>query len=1280
MEELNKKFTHLQGLPIGTYYHAVPRILIGLDHASLGYALKGREGAINEPVAVKTRLGWTVYGSSNQNPSTYQFVNHHSTRVRQCDCKTDEDLHNSMKEYFSLDSMGVVKPATCLLPSAERRAQDILNKTTRRIDGQYEVGLLWKYDNVRLPDSQAMAMRRWKCLQQRLTKDEELASVLDEKFQDYLQKQYIRKLSPEELSAHRPRSWYLPIFPVMNPNKPNKVRLVWDAAAKAHGVSLNSVLLTGPDLLTPLFTVLNKFREFRVGITGDIREMYHQVLIRDVDQHCQRFLWRADKKDIEPSVFVLRVMTFGACCSPSSAQHVKNLNAMQYEQQYPVAVDAIVRRHYVDDMLTSLETEDEAIQLARDVKWIHDKGGFEIRNWISNSSRVLDALREGVTEQKSLRLGSETATEKVLGMYWCTTSDTFTYRLSTQHDSELLMGVRPPTKREALRTLMRVYDPLGLIGHVLIYLKVLMQEVWRSRTGWDDPIDENSYRKWLTWIKILPLVQEVQVPRCFRSRIVLSSSTNIQLHTFVDASESGFAATVFLRFEEADIVECSLIGAKTRVAPLKFLSIPKSELQSAVLGVRWAASMHKSLTMNISKRFFWTDSRNLLCWLHSDHRRYNQFVAFRISEILEATDVNEWRWVPTKHNVADDGTKCHREPDISTNSRWFKGPKFLYRPAAEWPKMPFDLGTTSEELRLHLMLHCKTPEPIIIIENFSSWVRLYRTTAFVLRAIDVFKALGTGKMVSRKQRSYQPLQQAELERAQNYLYRQAQMTAYPDEYTLLNTSLKPQIQLPKTSKLFRESPYMDDNKVMRIHGRINRCLHTDLQSRNPIILPPDHVITRIIAQHYHCSLLHRNHETALNKLRLIYYIPRLRAIYRKLRGNCQRCKIDSAIPRPPSMGDLPEARLATFTRPFSYVGVDYFGPMLTSVGRRTEKRWGVLITCLTVRAIHIELAHSLSTDSCIMALRCFMARRGVPITIYSDQGTNFRGASKELSSELEKMDRNKLIEGIVSPQTAWKFIPPASPHMGGAWERMIYTVKKNLQQMRLARLPNDEVLRNALAEIENTVNSRPLTHVPVDDEMASVLTPNHFLLGSSDGMKPLADFNDSGLVLRRNWQMSQTLANIFWRRWLSDYLPTLTRRTKWFNPVKPIAVDDLVVIVDPQAPRNTWPKGRVVDVSHSKDGQVRWASIQTTGGILERPAVKLAVLDVGVHNSKAPVTLRPTPGGSVDSATSSYMRLGKHTSRQHRDCGLTRATTGNNDIRRMQGTKVDGRNVYRTLV
>ncbi|XP_058827973.1 uncharacterized protein LOC131687900 [Topomyia yanbarensis] len=364
-------------------------------------------------------------------------------------------------------------------------------------------------------------------------------------------------------------------------------------------------------------------------------------------------------------------------------------------------------------------------------------------------------------------------------------------------------------------------------------------------------------------------------------------------------------------------------------------------------------------------------------------------------------------------------------------------------------------------------------------------------------------------------------------------------------------------------------------------------------------------------------------------------------MYRKLQGNCQRCKLERAAPCATAMGDLPAARLAAFTRPFAYVGIDYFGPMTVSLGRRMEKRWGVLITCLTVRAIHIELAYSLSTDSCIMAPRCFMARCGVPVEIHSERGTNFQGASKELTNELQKINKEKLIAEIVSPNTAWKFIPPASPHMGGAWERMIRTVKNNLQQMKLPTLPTDEVLRNALVEIENTINSRPLTHIPLDDENASVLTPNHFLLGSSDGLKPLALFDDTSTVLKRSWQMSQTMANIFWHRWLADYLPTLTRRTKWFNLVKPIAVGDMVIIVDSKSPRNSWPKGRVIAVSYSKDGQVRRATVQTVNGIYERPAVKLAVLDIGVDASADQGGSGRTPGGVLPAQCRATQTFGK---------------------------------------
>ncbi|XP_062538334.1 uncharacterized protein LOC134206620 [Armigeres subalbatus] len=395
-----------------------------------------------------------------------------------------------------------------------------------------------------------------------------------------------------------------------------------------------------------------------------------------------------------------------------------------------------------------------------------------------------------------------------------------------------------------------------------------------------------------------------------------------------------------------------------------------------------------------------------------------------------------------------------------------------------------------------------------------------------------------------------------------------------------------------------------------MHGRIGACDHATTDAQNPIILPKDHYITKLIIEDYHQRYHHQNHETVLNELRQTFRIPKLRGLYKKIRVNCQVCKNQRASPNPPPMADLPKARLAAFARPFTYIGIDYFGPFNVLVGRRHEKRWGVLITCLTVRAIHLEIAHSLNADSCIMALRNFMARRGVPIQIISDRGTNFIAANKELAEAIKELDQEKIMQEIISQQTEWKFLPPASPHMGGAWERLVQTVKKNLQRMKLPRCPTDEMLRNCLIEIENVVNSRPLTHVPIDDPEAPVLTPNHFILGSSSGLKPAIGLSDGEVVLRRAWRASQVEANIFWQQWLRDYLPDITRRTKWFNNVKAIEENDIVLIVDPALPRNCWPKGRVIGVKRGKDNQVRSAVIQTSTGIYERPATKIAVLDV----------------------------------------------------------------------
>ncbi|XP_062715437.1 uncharacterized protein LOC134291545 [Aedes albopictus] len=1205
--ELKRSYRYLEGLPIDSYTEARPRILIGTKHAQLGLTLKSREGKFGEPIATKTRLGWTICGNLGFGDAPNMF--HYSFHVCSLNENSDDDLHQAMKDYFSIDSLGVNASSKVLLSTEDERAESLLKSLTRFSGDRFETGLLWRYDNVRLPDSRPMALRRHRCLEKRMANDPVLAKVLQQKICDYATKGYIRKLSDEEIRQQTGEMWYLPVFPVTNPNKPGKVRIVWDAAAKAHGVSLNSVLLKGPDLLCSLLGILLRFRLHPVAVTGDIREMFHQVQIRREDQQYQCFYWTDENGEL--GVYVMAVMTFGACCSPSSAQYVKNVNAERFRSEFPEACEAVIKSHYVDDMLISVATEEEAIQLAEEVRHVHAQGGFEIRNWISNSRRVVEALQEQSTNaEKSLDLATELSTEKVLGMWWNTAADAFTYKIGwNRYGEKLLRGDRRPTKREVLRVLMTIFDPLGLIAHVLAYLKVLLQDIWRSGVTWDEQIEDEAFEKWQKWLTVLPQVENLRIPRCFWPEHLVNDADEVQLHTFVDAGRDGMAAVCFLRLSKDGKNYCSLVTAKARVAPLKLTSIPRLELQAAVIGTRLSQTVLDTLPIRINRRFYWSDSRDVLCWISSDHRRYSQFVGFRITEILEVTEPCDWRYVPSKLNVADDATKWDGLPELSTESRWFRGPSFLWQTVDKWPPSISPKEATNTELRTSLLTHHCVPEPLVPIQNFSSWKRLQRVVALVQRFITNCRL-----RIQRKPIVRTPLANCELRTAEAHLIRIAQQEGYPEEFRILQNAQQKSAEspalLPKSSPLYKLIPWIDDRGIMRMKTRIAACQFATEDAKNPIILPRQHHITTLIINHYHNSYHHQNHETVINELRQKYQIARLRSCYSQVRQKCQRCMNERVKPTIPIMADLPPGRLAAFCRPFTHVGVDYFGPIEVVVGRRHEKRWGMLATCLTIRAIHIELVHSLSTDSCIMALRNFIARRGQPRKIYSDRGTNFVGANRELQNLRTTMNHDEIMREFTTTDTEWVFNPPLAPHMGGSWERLIRTVKNNLSAVCSTKALTDEVLRNLLIEIENTVNGRPLTHVPVDDDSGPALTPNHFLVGSSNGTKPLVNLDDSGYALRQNMCTSQILANTFWKRWVSDYLPEITRRSKWFQLTKPIATGDIVVIVDPKLPRNCWPKGRVISTKEGRDSQIRSATVQTASGVYERPVAKLAVLDI----------------------------------------------------------------------
>ncbi|XP_058839534.1 uncharacterized protein LOC131695018 [Topomyia yanbarensis] len=397
--------------------------------------------------------------------------------------------------------------------------------------------------------------------------------------------------------------------------------------------------------------------------------------------------------------------------------------------------------------------------------------------------------------------------------------------------------------------------------------------------------------------------------------------------------------------------------------------------------------------------------------------------------------------------------------------------------------------------------------------------------------------------------------------------------------------------------------------VIRVEGRTANASYATFDARFPVILPKGHLITTLLLNDYHCRFGHANRETVVNEVRQRFYIPNLRATVGKVMRECQRCKITKCQPQYPRMAPLPEERLTPFVRPFCYVGVDYLGPLDVSVGRRKEKRYVAVFTCLVTRAVHLEVAHCLSTDSCIMAVRRFIRRRGSPVEICSDNGTNFVGASNELIKQIKNIN-NGCADTFTDARTKWTFNPPSAPHMGGVWERMVRSVKEALRALDDGRKLNDEILLTVLTEAECFINSRPLTYMPQESAGEEAITPNHFILGSSSAAHdPLRTPVDWAAALRSSYQRSQYLSEAVWNRWLKEYFPTLNKRPKWFEESKPVRVGDLVYVAE--GSRRTWIRGKVQQVIVGSDGRIRQAVVRTSSGReLKRPVVKLAVMEV----------------------------------------------------------------------
>lgn len=1205
------------------YENARPMLIIGLDNWHLSIATATKKGTKSQPVAIQTALGWVIFGFPSSKTRPVETICH--VQLTASDNQKLE-LDELIKAQYKLDAIGISNHEA--RSTDDQRALEILERTAHRLpDGRFEVGLLWKADCLMVPNSYPLALSRFRSLEAKMLREPDYAEQYRKNIHDTFIKGYA-----EECTALDPKGvcWYLPHFGVTNPNKPGKLRVVHDAAAQSRKVSLNSMLLPGPDFLQSLVGILMRFREGRVALTADIKEMFPQVKIIQQDRDAQRFLWRDDPSD-PIKVYRMSSMIFGACSSPSTAIFIMNLNASEFHEEFPEAVERIKRDTYMDDFICSVDSLNDASRLAAEVETVHKRGGFEMRGWITNDPAALTLLPveclSDLVIGKSLELHIN-AVNRTLGLIWQPALDELKFNFIVSSDSSA-----PITKRQALIQVMRIYDPLGILMPVVVKGRILFQNLWRKGLDWDERFSEDDCKVWHEWFESLKSIEEIRVPRWYNLRDIKVSQC--ELHMFCDASESAYVAVAYWRYiDDRGQVCLALISSRARVAPLKPTSIPRLELQGALIATRLATFISEAHRHKPQRRYFWCDSMTVLGWLRSDARKYKPYVANRVGEIRENSTLSEWRWIPTNLNVADDATRLDRSV-LNMESRWISGPSFLLSPSTEWPKEKAGHEKTENlndvELKpsarikirssplsnplINDICNCNNvmelPLPIAADPAcFSSWLRLVRATArahqFIAACITRVRGVSNNFILSKHSTTpctssplLRPLTAQVLEYAEVHILRKSQENAFQQEVLCLRRG-RP---IPPKSKLVSLTPALNSNGLLFVRGRASNAVDVTTNTQ-PILLDGKDPAVRLLISHFHNKFVHANTETVINEIRQQYWILGLRNSVRMIVRNCQFCKLVRGKPVQPPMGDLPEARLAHSKRPFTFVGLDYFGPLLITIGRRNEKRWIALFTCMTTRAIHLEVVHSLSTDAAIMCLRRFIARRGTPSQILSDNGTAFVGANRLL----RELYGEAVTEYVANNKIEWKFIPPSAPFMGGAWERLVKSVKTALRVTLRDRKPSDEVLATLLAEAEALVNSRPLTHISPDPADPEALTPFHFILGSSSGRSIPAQLNETDLCSRSGWRRAIRLADHFWKRWVREYLPSLAPRRIKGSRVTTARIGDPVLIADGDLPRGTWPRGIITATFPGRDGVVRVVDVRTSAGTLRRPLKKIVVL------------------------------------------------------------------------
>ena len=1131
---------------------------------------------------------------------------HLCAKARVCNVCVSRRLLNPGLDFITTEAFGVEPPRICDdckgcknctydVHQISREDQEKIklireHMTLDPVSHKWTVQYPCRIDPNKLKNNKEQAKVLAERTENRLIKEGTL-SIYNEQMYDMLDRGVIVEIKKEEDECYNGPVFHVSHHDVRKPNSSSTpIRLVINSSLRYLGLSPNDVWIQCPNQLNDMWGILIRFRAHKIALVGDIKKMYNSIHTTSTEKHMRRILWRFGNKDEEFTTYGVDQVMFGDRPAATITAIAIRETAEIYKNIDEVAAEKIKEDTYVDDIATGVDEESELAVLKNNMKAILGKAGLEAHEFVrsgDNSEETLALLGSGKS--------------RVLGTGWSPPSDEFSVTVKinvskkyrgarteqdyTMEDIPKLIAIAL-TRRILQGIVYSFFDVYGLVAPITIQMKIELRNLFSKdlNLSWDEPVPEEIKKTWIQVLQKVKSVERVKFRRCIKPDGPVVGKPDLIICN--DASREVMCATAHVRWGLEDgSVQCFLYAAKTRVAPLRKESIPRLEMQSAVMGARLRRSITMNTTLEFNEITHVLDSKCTLAILHKETISLKEFMGNRASEVQKKTDVDEWVHTSSKDNIADLGTrKDATVEDVSKGSEWQDGKRWMKLSKEEWPVSKDFSGQdipTEELITKGFIAFASSIDNVMNmydIERFRgrSYIFLINVTA---RVLNVFNRRSANSKCSLKEIAT-PLTHRNIIAAEKFCIQLSMHYTKPDFTAGKFKSLRAQI---------------DDEGIVCVNSRANQAMQSHYGCDKFPILTYKDPLAYIWMQHAHNDD-HSGITKTVAKSRRKFWVIRARKLAEKIKKSCYTCRrLDKELAQQ-LMAPLPDSRVK-ISPTFYVVSMDLWGPIKIkdTVKQLTRKKvWGVIFTCTVTRATYLDLTEDYSTDAILQTLRRFVSIRGCPGEIQSDQGSQLIAAAKDIARLVEKWDWKPIHEWAANNKIKWTLAPAEGQHQNGLSESLIKITKRSIEHQIMNNVLTFSQLQMVLFEVANIMNSRPLGVISGSDpECPSPITPNDVILGRASSEVPQGPFDhDQSKNITKKFRFLQNLVSQWWNEWYQSVFPSLVPCYKWLQRHRNVQVGDICLIRYRKETRATYRMGRVNEVRTGVDGLVRSVVLQ----------------------------------------------------------------------------------------